>query len=318
MTKKILVLSLVAFLALAVVFTGCGTPENAQADSKTPFKVGALSMITVLPLYGAQQEGLFADQGLNVEIVPFRSQVDRDTALSVGQLDCIIEDIYSVPILNKNNDLIKVVAVSPVQGYMFAIVASKPSDIHNVADLKSTEIASSLGNIIEYVTDQMCAQGGLKDSEIKKTSVPSMPLRLEMMNQEKIGVATFSRPLSDMALLAGGRIICDDSRQSLLTSSIMVSSGSLKARPGDIKKFLGAWTLATEKISSDPARYRSLLVKVAAISADIADKIEVPGFTKPRLPTPEEYNSKMEWNMLKKNIDRIISYQDIVAKGYLP
>jgi NitT/TauT family transport system substrate-binding protein len=201
---------------------------------------------------------------------------------------------------------------------MFAIIASKQSSVKSVSDLKNSQIASSLGNIIEYVTDQMCVAQGLNVSDIKKVSVPSMPLRMDMLNQGKIDVATFSRPLSDLAILNGGQVICDDNQSSLLTSSIMVSSTFINNRPGDVKKFVKAFSLATDKISANPNQYRSLLVSVASISTDIADKIEVPKFDKPRLPTQSEYQTKLDWNLAKNNLIKSIGYQDIVATGYIP
>ena len=304
-------------MLFTLILVGCQR-AGSTPEVNTPLKVGALSMMTVLPLYVAQQEGLFKEQDVNIEILPFRSQIERDTALNAGQIDCIIEDIYSAPVLNQDDDLIKVVAVSPVQSYMFAIVVGKQSQVHSPADLKNVEIASSLGNIIEYATDQMCINNGLSTSEIEKVSVPSMPLRLEMLNQGKIEAATFSRPLSDMALVGNGRIVCDDSQQPLLASSIMVSTTVLNARPDDVKKFLKSWSLATEKISANPEHYRGLLVSIASISTEIADKIEVPKFDRLRLPTQEEYQTKLNWNLEKQNLSKTISYQDIVASGYLP
>ena len=187
-----------------------------------------------------------------------------------------------------------------------------------MADLRNVEIALSLGNIIEYVTDQMCLKRGLKAGELKKISLPSMPLRLEMLNQGKIEAATFSRPLSDMALMGGGRIIADDSQGSLLVSSIMVSTAALQTRPDDVRKFLKAWSLAAQRISADSAQFRSLLVSIASISTALADKIEVPKFEMLRLPTREEYQTKLEWNLAKNNLSKNILYQDIVAGGYLP
>jgi NitT/TauT family transport system substrate-binding protein len=309
------ILCLIVFVSISVL--GCGKP-SATTDDQKSLKVGALSMMTVLPLYAAQQDGIFKEQGVNVEIVPFRSQIERDTALNAGQIDCIIEDIFSAPILDKDTMIVKIVAVSPVKGYMFAVIASKQSKINSPSDLKNVPIASSLGNIIEYATDQMCLAGGLQAGDIQKTSVPSMPLRLEMMNQGKIEVATFSRPLSDMALIGGGKVVCDDSQETLLTSCIMVSAAALDSRSSDVKKFVKGWASAAEKISADPDKYRSLLVSFASISPDIADTIEVPSFDQPRLPTQDEYQAKMEWNLQKNNINHIILYDDIVAKGYLP
>ena len=317
MFKKRSIWGLLLLALFSLMIASCQS-QTSTTETKAPLKMGALSMMTVLPLYVAQQEGLFQAQGVNVEIVPFKSQIERDTALNAGQIDAVIEDIYSAPMFNKDSNLIKVVAVSPVKGYMFAIIASKQSTVKSVSDLKNSQIASSLGNIIEYVTDQMCAAQGLNVNDIKKVSVPSMPLRVDMLNQGKIDVATFSRPLSDLALLNGGQVICDDSNYSLLTSSIMVSNTSLNNRPGEVKKFVKAWSLATDKITANPNQYRSLLVNVASISSDIADKIEVPKFDKPRLPTQAEYQTKLDWNLAKNNLSKSISYQDVVVTGYIP
>ena len=317
MIKRLLISGLVLFLALTLALPGC-TGADSPPEKQSSLKVGAISMMTVLPLYVAQQDGLFKLQGIDVEIVPFRSQIDRDTALNTGELDGVIEDIYSLPVFNKDGDLVKVVAVSPVQGYMFAIIASKGSSVNSPSDLRGVEIASSLGNIIEYVTDRMCEARGLQPDEVKKSSIASMPLRLEMLNQGKIESATLSRPLSDMALLGGARIICDDSQESLLTSSIIFTRAAINDRPDDIRKFLAAWSQATEKISVDPAAYRSLLVSVASIPDEIAHKIEVPGFDKIRLPELEEYQTKMQWNLEKGNINHPIPYDEVVATGFLP
>jgi NitT/TauT family transport system substrate-binding protein len=315
--QKIAALGLIIITVLSILLSGCKKAE-VPVEDKTPLKVGALSMMTVLPLYVAQQENLFKGQGVNVEIVPFRSQIERDTALNTGQIDGIVDDIYIAPVFNKDTEAVKVVAVSQLQDYMFAIVASKQSKVNSVEDLKNVEIASSLGNIIEYVTDQMCLNAGLKANEIKKISVAKMVSRLEMLNQGQIEAASFSRPLSDMAILGGGKVIIDDSKQSLLTCSIMISTNTLKARPDDVKNFMKAWTKATQNISADPVKYLSTLVKSANIAAELADKIVVPKFDMPRAPTKEEYQPKLEWNLAQKNISKPIPLEDIYAPGYLP
>jgi NitT/TauT family transport system substrate-binding protein len=312
------VLSYLALLSILISFpAGCAHTAQPVA-AKKPFRVGILPMMTVLPLQVAYDEGLFNSLGLNVEIVPFRSQIERDTALVAGQCDAIVEDIYSAPVFNQSQDLIKIVAVSPVKSYMFAIVVSRTSQVASPADLKNVEIALSLGNIIEYVTDQLSQQEGLPPGELKKTSVPSMLLRLELLNEGKIEAGTFSRPLSDMAVASGARIVADDSRGSLLASSILVSSAAVTGRPDDVKQLLKGFSQASEKISANPAKYRSLLVKIAGISDNLAATIEVPAFGSLRLPTPEEYHSKLAWNLEKQNLGRTIAYQDIVAPGFLP
>ena len=145
-----------------------------------------------------------------------------------------------------------------------------------------------------------------------------MPLRLEMLNEGKIQAGTFSRPLSDSAVLSGNKVVCDDSSQSLLTSSIMFSTSFLKSRPDDVKKFLKAWSQAVQKISENPQNYNSLLIKVANIPSDVAAKITVPKFEMLKNPSLEEFQSKADWMLAKGLLTRKITYQDLVSTDYLP
>ncbi len=316
MLKKICMTGL-ALVVLAGLLSGCGAGSD-KTTADTPLRIGSLSMMTMLPLFVAQQEGLFAAEGIDVEIIPFTAVLDRDTAFHGQQLDCIVDDIFSGILLNKDTLTIKVVAVSPVESSMFSIIAAKQSNINTAADLANVGVGVSLNTVVDYATEKLLEAGGVVQSDIKKISIPSMPLRLEMLNQGKIQAGTFSRPLSDSAVLNGNKIICDDSKQSLLTSSIMFSASFLKTRPDDVKKFLKAWSQATQKISANPQSYNDLLIKVANIPSDAAAKITVPKFDMLRNPTQDEFQSKADWMLDKGLLTRKMAYGDVVATGYLP
>ncbi len=316
MVKKILLG--VILITLLITPVGCQTAAKANSGIKTPLKIGSLSMITMLPIYVAQREGLFQAQGVDVQIVPFNSVLDRDTALHGNQLDGVVDDIFSGILLDKDEEIIKVVAVSPVESPMFFIIAGNQSNIRNTLDLRNVEVAVSLNTILDYATEKLLISGGLQPTEIKKSSIPSMPLRLEMMNQGKIEAGTFSRPLSDAAVLNGNRVICDDGKQSLLTSSIMFSASTLQNRPDDVTNFLKAWSQATEKISAEPQKYRDLLVTVANIPANVATNIDVPKFDLLRNPTPEEFELKADWLLANGLISKRIDYKTVVSFNYLP
>ena len=164
---------LLILVVFASALTACGPGENAANTAKTPLRVGSLSMMTMLPLFVAQQEGLFTAEGVDVEIVPFTAVLDRDTAFHGRQLDCIVDDIFSGILLNKDTATVKVVAVSPVESPMFSIVTSKQSNINTVADLANVEVAVSLNTVIDYATEKLLIAGGVQPGNIKKTSIPA-------------------------------------------------------------------------------------------------------------------------------------------------
>ncbi len=113
-------------------------------------------------------------------------------------------------------------------------------------------------------------------------------------------------------------MIANDGATQVSNSSIMFSTASLKARSGDVKKFVKAWSQAVERIDAAPASYRALLVEVASIPAEVAEKIEVPRFVKPRMPTTEEFQPKVDWLVEKGILGKKAFYQEIVASGFLP
>lgn len=315
MLKKLCFTGLAVILLLTML-AGCG--QKDEGTSSEPLRVGSLSMMNMLPLYVAQQEGLFEELGLNVEIIPFKSVLDRDTAMHAGELDIIGDDLFSAILLNKDEETIKVVAESPVDTAMFYVIAAKDSDVYTAADLNGVEVAVSLNTVIDFVAEKMLNDAGLASEDLVKTSIASMPLRLEMLNQGKIQAASFSRPLSDQAELDGHRVICDDSEVSLLTSCVIATADCLKERPGDVKKFVAAWNEAAKRITSDPQKYSDLMVTVANISEVLKGKIVVPDYGVLQAPSQEAFQMKRDWMLEKGVIEKNLSYEDVISTEYLP
>ena len=93
---KRLIMSL--FLVPALVLAGC----TAEPEESNNLKIGSLPRVFDMIAYVAQQEGLFDKQGIEVEIVPFRSTLEMNTALITGALDGIIQDTFEAVNLNKD------------------------------------------------------------------------------------------------------------------------------------------------------------------------------------------------------------------------
>ena len=69
-------------LSLIFLFTACTSPAEPAN-----LKIAVLPIIDTLPMYVAQQEGLFTKHGVNVEFVPVASAPERDQILAAGQAD---------------------------------------------------------------------------------------------------------------------------------------------------------------------------------------------------------------------------------------
>jgi NitT/TauT family transport system substrate-binding protein len=328
MFKKI---SIVLFLVLGLilVLVGCSsstTPSTTSnpsnpATSSTPatpvsLKIGSLPRIFDLVLYGAQQDGVFQKNNLQVEIVPFRSVVERNNAFLAGQLDGFDDSIYEAINIDKDNDCCRVVGHNLMPD-MFKIVVSPSSGITSPAQLKGKDIATSTATIMEYGLDTLLASAGISNKDVSYVNVPNMPLRLDMMAQGKLSAAILTPPLSEQALASGDKLVMDDSKQLLAGPALIFSNDALKNKSDGINRFIQSWQQAVRLINANPDKYRNLLVSTAQVPDTLAASYKVPAFPEMRLPTTDEVNVLVNWMKSKAMITSDFPYNKLVETKYL-
>jgi NitT/TauT family transport system substrate-binding protein len=296
--------------------TGSSTvPISSGSVDKVSLKIGSLPRIFDMVLYAAQQEGIFSQNNLQVEIVPFRSVVERNTAFMAGQLDGFVDSMYEAINLNKNTINCKVVGHN-LMPEMFKIVASPTSNITTPDQLEGQSIATSKSTIMEYALDTLLTVNGVKINA-SYTDVPNMPLRLEMLAQSKIPAAILTPPLSEQAIANGNKLILDDSKQQLAGPSLIFSIDALNNKSDGIKYFIQSWQQMVKLINADTDKYRPLLVSTAQVPEALASGYKVPVFPEVRLPSDQELVTLIEWMKLKEMVTSDIPYDSIVEKRYL-
>ena len=97
---------------------------------------------------------------IKVELVPFTSVVERNTAFMAGQLDGFVDSIWEAININKEQDNCKVVGHNLMPD-MFVLVASPSAGINSPEQLKGKEIGTSTGTIMDYALDRLLASAGV-------------------------------------------------------------------------------------------------------------------------------------------------------------
>jgi NitT/TauT family transport system substrate-binding protein len=75
-----------AFIAIVIFLLGAATGAFAAEDA---VKIGYLRIVMSLPTFVAQEKGLFVQEGLKVELIPFDSGTAIMDALIASRIDCI-------------------------------------------------------------------------------------------------------------------------------------------------------------------------------------------------------------------------------------
>ena len=305
---KRLILSLL--LVVIIVLAGCTT----GAIDKNSLKIGSLPRINDLPAYVAQQEGLFEEQAIVVEIISFRSTLEMNSALLVGELDGIIGDTFLAVNLNKEEKTSNLVGAC-IMPRMFEVVASAESDITSPAELRGKEIAVAPSTIMDYALDRLLLAKGLNPDDIIKVNIPIMPLRLEALNQGRVSAAILTPPLSDMAVFNGGRVILNDIEEPFAGPGLIFSLEALKHKSDAISRCIQAWQQAVELINANPKKYQGLLNEVAFVPESVS--LAVPTFPQLELPAEAAVQSVADWFMDKGLMSQPVTYEKVVDTKYL-
>jgi NitT/TauT family transport system substrate-binding protein len=320
MFKKV---DLIILLVILAVLTGCASsgPSLKQtyppsAPQNVKIRVGSLPRIFDIIVYAAQQEGIFQKHQLTVEIVSFRSQVEKDTAFLAGELDGNIEGTYAAINMNKERETSKLVGHG-LMPHMFELIVSPSSGITSPVQLKGKEVATSTGTTMEYALDAMLAGAGISGKDVKYVNVPNMPLRLEMLAQGKLPAAIFTSPLSDQAVADGNILLLDDTRQLLGGPGLIFSTDALKNKSDGVSRFVQSWQEAVRMINADPEKYRSLLVSTAKVSDSLARSIKIPVFPELKFPSKDEVAMIVNWMKSREMITQDVPYEKIIEMKYL-
>jgi NitT/TauT family transport system substrate-binding protein len=315
MNRKIILTLLSAMLLLSAC---------APKPAATPInlKIAVLPIIDTLPMYVAQQEGLFAKHDVNVEFVPVASAPERDQLLAAGGADGTINETLAVMLFNKEKVQMQVVryALRPTEGNgHFFILASGKSGINSVDQLKGVEIGVSQGTVIEYVTDRLLQADGLTNDDIKTVAVPKIPDRMALLASGELKAGVMPDPLASLVVGQGGVVVTDDSKYPQYGFSVIsFRKAVIDANPEAIKGFLAAIEEATKLLNADPAKYKNVLSEQKLVPQPLMATYKPPVFPTAGVPTEAEWKDALSWLNEKGILTTDVSYADSVNASLLP
>jgi NitT/TauT family transport system substrate-binding protein len=294
-------------------------PESGEIDT---LSIALLPVLDVLPLHVAEQNGYFAQVGVQVEAVPVKSPQERDTLMQTGQVDGMLTDLISPVLFNQNEAQIKVVRTARrvyPDAPMFRILASPGSEVQSAAELAGVEIGISQNSVIEYLTDRMLENAGLAPEQIAVQEVSAIPVRFELLINGGIPAACLPDPLASGAIAAGAVLVVDDTSVPELSQSILAfGTKVVEEKPEAVRRFLKAWEMAVEELNANPAKYSSLLIQIGRVPESIQGSYQMPPFPEASVPSPEQLADVVSWALAKGLVENDVPYERAVDDSYLP
>jgi NitT/TauT family transport system substrate-binding protein len=173
--------------------------------------VGFFNFASFAPLYYAEAEGYFAEEGLDVELISFTTSNEVIPALGTGELDAAGFGLVASAFNGIREGLnIKFVAdkgyLDPNNCPTDAWMASKQAleaGLDDPSMLKGRNVSVPRGGMADYSMSTLLERGGLTMDDVKVSYVADNAARVEALKSGAIDVSIMGEPWITYAQKAG-------------------------------------------------------------------------------------------------------------------
>lgn len=236
--------------------------------SPLPIKAGISDPVnTVLAWYMARAAGLYATQGLNVEIVNMSGGSRGAAELQAGRIDLMHVGLSSVIKVNRaGGDLRVIGSLSNVIRFTFF---SGPG-VKTAADLKGGVVGvSSFGSESDSTVTLALQKLGLTRDDVTIKEYGGSTKRLAAVKSGEIKATALNEPAASLAREEGVNVLIDLVPDQIpwLFSGVVVRKDDIGARRDVLKRFLRASIEGNYIALADAKRAKAVLAKELKITS---------------------------------------------------
>jgi NitT/TauT family transport system substrate-binding protein len=262
-----------AVLCLALAITGCneqattGGAGGDGGDGGGKITLGFSAWPGWFPWQVAADQGLFAKNGVDVEVKYFENYTDSLNALSTGNIDANSQTL---------NDTISSVAGGAKQTIVLVNDNSTGNDqiiaregIASVSDLKGKTVAAEEGTVDHYLLLLALESAGLGPSDIEFTPLATDAAAAAFVAGRVDAVGVFA-PFTTTALgRKGSKAIATSADfPGAIPDHLVVSPNLVKDRPDDVQAMVKTWFDTVEWIRANRDQAIAIMAERAGVSAD--------------------------------------------------
>jgi NitT/TauT family transport system substrate-binding protein len=314
-------LSAAALLTLGGCASGSQTSGASGLNGSLPsIVIGTLPTEDILPMWVADNEGLFGAAGLSVQITEFQSATELIAGVSSGDVSFAMTDpMVAASMYASGTDLSLewvTLGTTPQQG-RFGIMVGPDSNVQSLSELAGVPIGVGTNTVLEYVMDVLMERAGVPDSQIVVQELQKLPVRYQAMASGQVAAAALPGSLLALGEASGARTIADDTTGDNISQSVMIARTDFLGKTGGtdaLAALEGVWNQAATEINDDPEKYRALLVQKANLAESVAQTYPISQYPQVERPTSDMVEPVLEWMADKGYLTVGLTYDQATGK----
>ncbi|MBU2561626.1 MAG: ABC transporter substrate-binding protein [Nanoarchaeota archaeon] len=248
--------------------------------SERTVKIGYLPILASLPLYVAQENGYFDEQGIRVEPVILQSSNQLVDALVRGDIDIVVES-SAVPVLiveTIDPGKIKVFSASDItpETPFDSLIIPKGSQLSSLYDLEGKKIGVFPGSTATNLLKSFLKDKGVDVTEIEFIQIVP-PTQLPALYAGTIDVLHSYEPTTTIALESGnakklyGSVYAEQLNHNP-QGVALISSKFIAENPTLANKVVTSFDKASDFIEQNEGKARLIIPKYVKLDQNVADK----------------------------------------------
>lgn len=286
------------FLAIAaglLCFAACtDSGDNKQTDNEidtweldsASLRIAVMPTIDCLPLYVAEEEGLFDREGVSVSLYPYQAQIDCDTAIKNGWVDVMMTDLVRAERLKSLGTPLRYLTATELQ---WQLLAGKNARLKKLGQLENKMIAVTRYSATAMLADALVDSASVVDEHVFRIQVNNLGIRLQMLETETMDAMFLPQPQATAARQIGAEVLYD-TRWNDVCMGVMVASEASQCdtlRQRLTKGMLKAYAEACDSINKRGVRFYSKMIARRcglknAVTDSLPSDIHFNGVRQPR------------------------------------
>ena len=286
--------------------------SKAPQDTTT-LRVASQPLVFGLPLFVAQDQGIFATNGVNVDAKSFTSANDMMSALVAGQVD-MLPNAPLVPVVSlesKYPGRFRVFAhslMTPDKPFDRILVKTN-SPINTLADLSGKRLALIPGTTALNAMKAFLKKHGVDPATISFVQL-APPAQLPALQTDSVDALYAYEPMLTIALAQGTyrpvseSVYCDLLNPCPLVVAL-VDRKFEKQHPETTKRAIKALDEAVKAIQADPVKASASLATHANVPTNLTAKVNIQNRT---------VEGQMDLQLMQKFIDLLLDIGEVQTK----
>jgi NitT/TauT family transport system substrate-binding protein len=233
--------------AAAAVWLTAASSGTAHAE---PLRISYFIWVGNGPFFVAQEKGLFAEEGVEVELINIEDHAAAFGGLFVGQVDAVQGAMPDAPTFAQPGEepLVCVLALDESRGGDGVLATN---DIHTVADLRGKSVAVLPGSIGHFYLIVLLKEAGLSEADIEVVDLSAEDAGEAFSLQEVDAAVTNDPFLSQAKNAEHGHVLTDTTEQpGLLVDCLMTRADVFNDRKDDFQAVARAWDAAVKYVEA--------------------------------------------------------------------